>query len=87
MEEEWKSVYEEQSVRMAKAVGGLGSTVGSSINVDPVPYLRLTLELLQNHHDNLYAIRVQLSELASSIIAIENRLEGLEKRESNSKVN
>ena len=84
MEEEWKSVYEEQSARIAKAVTGLASAVGSSTNVDPLPYLRLTLELSQSHHDNLYAIRVHLSELAKSITAIENRLELLEKSESNS---
>ena len=69
---------------IAKAVSGLASAVGSSTNVDPLPYLRLTLELSQSHHDNIYAIRVQISELTKSITAIENRLELLEKRESNS---
>lgn len=78
MEEEWKSVYQEQSVRMEKAASGLGSTVGSNLSVDPLPYLRLMLELLQSHHDSLYAIREQLSELANSVTAIENRLEVLE---------
>ena len=78
MEEEWKSVYQEQSARMEKAVSGLGSIAGSNVNVDPLPYLRLVLELLQSHHDSLYAIREQLSELANSVIAIESRLEVLE---------
>jgi hypothetical protein len=74
MEEEWKSVYEEQSSRLIKAVTALGSTMGSNLNVDPLPYLRLTLELLQSHHDSLYAIRMQLAEITNSIAAIENRL-------------
>ena len=78
MEEEWKSVYEEQSSRLNKAAAALGSTVGSNLNVDPFPYLRLTLELLQSHHDSLCAIRMQLAELTNSIAAIENRLEVIE---------
>ena len=78
MEEEWKSVYEEQSSRITKAVSALESTAGSNVDVTPLPYLRLILELLQSHHDNLYTIREQLSELASSITAIENRLAMLE---------
>ena len=78
MEEEWKSVSEEQSSRLVKAVNALGSAVGSNVNAEPVPYLRLTLELLQSHHDSLYAIRLQLSEIANSIAAIENRLAVLE---------
>jgi len=78
MEEEWKSVYQEQSARLTKAVNALESTVGSGAITDPIPYLRLVLELLQSHHDNLYAIREQLSELANSCTAIENRLGALE---------
>ena len=78
MEEEWKSVHEEQSARMGKAASVLGSTVGSNLSVDPLPYLRLMLELLQSHHDTLYVLREQLSELGNSINAIENRLEMLE---------
>jgi len=78
MEEEWKSVYEEQSSRITKAVSALGSTVGSNVDLDPIPYLRLMLELLQSHHDSLFTIRGQLSELASSITAIEGRLAVLE---------
>ena len=70
MEEEWKSVYEEQSSRLIKAVTALSSTVGSNVNVDPFPYRRLTLELLQSHHDSLCAIRMQLVEIASSVAAI-----------------
>ena len=80
MEEEWKSVYEEQSSRLVKAVTGLGSTVGSNVNVEPVPYLRLILELLQSHHDSLYAIRSQLAEIANSITAMENRLAVIEEK-------
>jgi len=79
-EEEWKSVYEEQSSRLVKAVAGLGSTVGSNVDVDPVPYLRLMLELLQSHHDSLYAIRLQLAEFADSITAMENRLAVIEEK-------
>ena len=82
MEEQWKSVYEAQSTRIAKAVAALGSAVGSTVNVDPIPYLRLVLELLQNHHDNLYTLREQLSEVANSMTAIENRLAGLEQKNS-----
>jgi nitrate reductase assembly molybdenum cofactor insertion protein NarJ len=78
MEEEWKSVYQEQSARMEKAASGLSSTVGTNLSVDPLPYLRLMLELLQSHHDTLYAIREQLSELANSVTAMENRLEVVE---------
>jgi len=74
MEEEWKSVYDDQSARLNKAAAALGSTVGSNVNVDPFSYLRLTLELLQSHHDSLYAIRMQLAEVTNSIVAIENRL-------------
>jgi len=86
MEEEWKSVSEEQSSRLVKAVNALGSTVGSNVNVEPVPYLRLTLELLQSHHDSLYTIRLQLSEITNSIAAIENRLAVLEERWSRVKL-
>ena len=82
MEEEWKSVYEEQSSRLVKAVTGLSSTMGSSVNVDPLPYLRLTLELLQSHHDSLYAIRLQLAEIANGLTAMENRLAVIEERTS-----
>lgn len=80
MEEEWKSVYEEQSSRLIKAVTALGSAVGSNVNVDPLPYLRLTLELLQSHHDSLCAIRMQLAEITNSIVAMENRLGVIEEK-------
>ena len=85
MEEEWKSVYQEQSERMEKAANALGSTVGSNLNVDPLPYLRLMLELLQSHHDSLYGVREQLSEIARSVTAIENRLEALEEKNPTAK--
>ena len=85
MEEEWKSVYEEQSSRLVKAVTGLSSTMGSNVNVDPLPYLRLTLELLQSHHDSLYAIRLQLAEIANGLTAMENRLAAIEERTSSGK--
>lgn len=78
MEEEWKSVFEEQSSRLDKAVNALDSAVGSNVNAEPAPYLRLILELLQSHHASLYTIRLQLSEIAKSIAAIENRLAVLE---------
>ena len=80
MEEEWKSVYEEQSSRLNKAVTALGSMAGSNVEVDPFPHLRLTLELLQSHHDSLCAIRMQLEEIASSLAAIENRLGIIEEK-------
>lgn len=80
LEEEWKSVSQEQSSRLVKAVNALGSVVGSNVNVDPAPYLRLIMELLQSHHDSLYTIRMQHSEIANSITAIENRLAFLEEK-------
>jgi len=80
LEEEWKSVSQEQSSRLVKAVNALGSVVGSNVNVDPAPYLRLIMELLQSHHDSLYTIRMQHSEIANSITAIENRLTFLEEK-------
>jgi len=80
MEEEWKSVSEGQSSRLVKAVNALDSASNSNVNVEPLPYLRLTLEVLQSHHDSLYAMRLQLSEIANSIAAIENRLAVLEKK-------
>jgi len=82
LEEEWKSVCQEQSSRLLKAVNALGSVVGSNVNVDPAPYLRLILELLQSHHDSLYTIRMQHSEIGNSITAIENRLAFLEEKRS-----
>jgi len=80
MEEEWQNVSQEQSSRLVKAVSALGSVVGSNVNVDPAPYLRLILELLQSHHDSLYTIRLQHSEIANSITALENRLALLEEK-------
>ncbi len=80
LEEEWKSVYEEQSARLTRAVTALGSAVGSNVNVDVSPYLRLTLELLQSHHDSLCAIRTQLAEITNSITAIEDRLRTMEEK-------
>ena len=80
LEEEWKSVYEEQSARLTRAVTALGSAVGSNVNVDVFPYLRLTLELLQSHHDSLCAIRTQLAEMTNSITAIEDRLRTMEEK-------
>ena len=85
MEEEWKSVYQEQSARIEKAANALGSTVGSNLTVDPLPYLRLMLELLQSHHDSLYAVKEQLSEITRSVTAIENRLEVLEEENPTAK--
>ena len=82
VEEEWKSVSQEQSSRLVRAVNALGSVVGSNVNIDPGPYLRLILELLQSHHDTLYTIRMQHSEIANSITAIENRLTSLERKRS-----
>jgi len=76
--EEWRSIHENQSAKLAKAANDLESAIGSNLSVPVSLYLRLILELMQSHHDSLYEIRDEISEFEESITTIEKRLEALE---------
>jgi hypothetical protein len=51
--------------------GDLESAIGSNVSVPVSLYLRLVLELLQNHHDSMYEIRDEISEFEESVATIE----------------
>ena len=80
MEEEWKSVHEDQSAKLIKAISDLDRSIRSNVTVPVSPYLRLMLELLGSHHDSIAEIRNKISEFEESVTTIEKRLEALEEK-------